>query len=240
MSASVPAEALVNSFRRIEDQFAAILRIVPYCPEHFDVWSDALGALLLDSCSLLDSLWRDASKKSRHVTKKRSGLNMLDYFRFFGEDMSRKWLVCWGEEPVRETPFGNWSKTGQFKTKADYNALDWWTAYNDIKHDRLLNRRQATLRVTARAIAALFLAILKDEDCGPGIQQARWLSGQLDTTVGVLREDSPSIKQLFLTAETTFLTYAVGWGNEPVPGNQRWEGLPSDRFVKWFDECNDA
>ena len=234
MIAPSQAQAVVDSFSRIEDQLLGILRTVPYCPEHFGVWSDALGSLLLDSCSLLDSLWRAASKTSRDVTKDRNDLTVFDYFRYFGPDMSRKWLVCWGAGPVEERPFGDWSKTGQFSAQADHSALDWWTAYNNIKHDRLVNRRQANLRVAVRAVAGLLPAILKDEDCRPGIQQARWLVSRKRRPIGYLKEDPESDKKAFVAAETALFTYAVGWGNEAVPEALEWHGPASDRFKNWL------
>ncbi|MCG6536647.1 MAG: hypothetical protein L7F78_18560, partial [Syntrophales bacterium LBB04] len=101
---------------------------------HKHVWSDYLVTVILEACSLLDSLWRAQSWQSSCVqsAKKRNDLNMLDYFKYYGEYMEPRWVVFWAEEPVMKYPYKGWSKTGQYKTKDDQAFLDWWSAYNSI------------------------------------------------------------------------------------------------------------
>lgn len=48
-------------------------------------------------------------------------------------------------------PFINWSSS------PNYNAPDWWSPYNKVKHERLLNYKQANLKNTLNALAALYI-----------------------------------------------------------------------------------
>ena len=54
-----------------------------------------------------------------------------------------------GQEGKRIEPFAAW-------ISQSYVPLDWWQAYNNVKHDRLANRTQATMKHAAQALAALF------------------------------------------------------------------------------------
>ena len=134
MSLKIPAETVLNTYQRIEDSLHSVLQVVPYCDNHKQVWSDYLVTVILEACSLLDSLWRAQSMQSSCVqkAKKRNDLNMFDYFKYYGEYMEPKWVVFWAEEPVMKYPFKGWSKTGQYKTRDDQDFLDWWTAYNNL------------------------------------------------------------------------------------------------------------
>ncbi|MEN6623920.1 MAG: hypothetical protein ABFD50_20540 [Smithella sp.] len=236
MSEKIPAETVLNTYQRIEDSLHSVLQVVPYCENHKQVWSDYLVTVILEACSLLDSLWRAQSWQSSCVqnAKTRNDLKMLDYFKYYGEYMEPRWVVFWAEEPVMKYPYKGWSKTGKYKTKDDQAFLDWWTAYNSIKHDRLQNRTEATLHKAVRTVSALFLAILRCDDCRTAILQAGWLTGERDRPECYLGEDSPSDKDAFVAVETKLFTYAVGWGKEPVPKRKQWPGPASDRFIRWF------
>ena len=239
ISERIPADTVLNTYQSIEDSLHKVLQVVPYCDNHKQVWSDYLVAVLLEACSLLDSLWRAESWQSSCVRneKKKDNLGMFDYFKYFGQYMEPKWMVFWGENPEIMYPFKGWSKTGKYKTKDDQNYLDWWTAYNNLKHDRLENRPQATLDKAVRVVGGLFLAILRCEDCRPAIAQAGWLfCAAVHRPEVWLGEDSPNCKGHYITAETRLFSYAVGWGNEAVSPKEKWFGpAASHRFKIWFE-----
>ena len=238
MTIIIPSETVLNTYLRIKESLHRVLQIVPYCDNHKGVWSDYLVTVILEACSLLDSLWRTQSWQSSCVqkSKKRNNLNMFDYFTYYGEYMEPRWIVFWAEKPIMKYPFKGWSKTGKYKSKDDQGILDWWTAYNNLKHDRLENRPEATLHRSVRAVSALFLAILRCEDCRQAIAQAGWLSCQFRKPETWLGEDSPSCKDRYIAAETKLFSYAVSWGKEPMPQKAIWRGPASDRFIRWFNQ----
>lgn len=239
MNHSFPAQAVIAGFSELEHRLCSILKVIPYCKEHEDVWSDAFVSPLVDGCSLLDSLWRHQSKLSALVTKERADLSMLDYFKFFGQYMEPKWMVFWGEDPVVLKPYEGWSKTGQYTMKNDCSQLSWWSAYNTLKHDRLKNRKEATLKRLVTSIGALLLAILRSEDCRIALAQTDWLRANSTRPEVLLGEDSPGYKNEFASCETKFFSYAISWGTQPIPAGKKmhWSSQQaSPRFVRWF--CN--
>lgn len=228
-----PANSVLSSYISTENMLSDILRIVPYTKEHESVWSPAFSTIILESCSLIESLWKYEAKTSPYVKKER--LTIVDYFTYFGEYLAPKWVVFWGEEPEKIQPFDAWLKTSGFKER-DYLELDWWEAYNKLKHDRLRNRTKATLRHAVRSLSVLFLAILRCEFCRNAIAQANWLYGEGQNLQAHLGEDSPSTKLEYITVESKLFTYAVGWSEEPILKNMEWRGPCSHRFREWFDQ----
>lgn len=223
-----PAKSVLNSYIAIESMLAEILRTVPYCIEHENIWSPVLVTVLLEACSQLDSVWEFQARQSRYVVKKR--LSMRDYHEHFREQIAFKWVVFWGEKPEQIYPYDSWNNS------SDYSKLDWWDAYNKVKHNRLLNRTQATFRHAVWALSGLFLAILGCEFCREAISEANWLSGKGHNLKAHLSEGSPSDKQFWVAAESQLFSYPVGWAKETIPLDCYWQGSASHRFRNWFDE----
>lgn len=46
-------------------------------------------------------------------------------------------------------PFDGWVANAQYK------GMDWWTAYNDLKHDRIANYSKSTLKTALHSLCAL-------------------------------------------------------------------------------------
>ena len=236
-----PAGSVVNWYIDAEQRLADVLRVIPYCQEQQKVWSPVLVTILQDSCSQLDSLWRYEAKCSLYV--KDENLNIGHYFEYFGLDMSRRWVIFWGEEPTLIQPFKLWSGLNDSDYKKGMYGkslqLDWWKAYQEVKHNRITNRCEATLERAVDGLAALFLAILRCEHCRDAIAQTGWLSSApWESTmpqVTWLAEDSPSVKGKHVAAESKVFSYPFGWSNRNIGSNDKWLGNASQRFKVWFD-----
>lgn len=229
------ANSVINSFIATEDALSEFLRFVPYCEEHKAVWSPALATIILETCSQLDSLWQYEAKQSPYVSKRRLTIN--DYFQYYGEYVANKWLVFYGERSQMLQPYAVWAKASQYTAHQYQNyELQWWRAYNALKHNRFVNRSEGRLEYAVRALAGLFLAILRSELCRNAIAQAGWLLGEGHNLQANLGEDSPSVKSRFITAESRLFTYSVGWGKEPIPAKLDWQAPCSHRFRDWLDE----
>lgn len=234
--------SVVNWYINAENMLDDVLRIIPYCDEHKSVWSPKLVTILQETCSQLDSLWFYEAKKSPYVKEDR--LDIKHYFEYFGEHIAPKWVVFWGEEPKQIQPFEPWAGLASAAYKKDkWNksfALDWWEAYQKVKHNRLTNQRQATLRRVVEVLAALFLAILHCEDCRDAIAQTGWLSTAQRWDPfpmhAFLGEDSPSTKDEYIAAESKLFSYPVGWCTQNITKSDEWKGDASHRFTQWFNE----
>ena len=238
MSKNFPANSVISSYVSTENMLKDILQIVPFCDEHENVWSPKLVTIILESCSQLDSLWKSQALNSPCVSK--TNLNVSDYFEFFGETMSKRWVVFYGELPQKLCPFDNWSSVLKFKAN-DYSKheLKWWNTYNKLKHDRLQNLSKAILKDAVLSLAGLFIAIIKCEFCRDAIAQAGWLNGNNDEPYNIsawLTEDSPSVKLQYVSVESNLFTYPVGWCEEKVSKGFGWSAPASTRFLHWFDK----
>jgi len=162
-----PAGTVVSAFIEAERALSEILRVVPYCPEHQDVWSPRLGEMLLYLCSQLDSLWRQEIP----CAKPRKHLNMTDYSGHFAGSLCGKFVVFWGdiEGGTILAPFQEW------EVGSNSSPL-WWTAYNKVKHDCLANRKLGSLKNVCRAMAGLFVAILRSKLCLSHVLATDWLA----------------------------------------------------------------
>ena len=160
-------------FESAEQMLMAVLDVIPYEAVHENVWSPRLVTVLLETCSQLDSLLKQQAVQSPCVASQ--NLNITDYFALFGQDLSGKWVLFWGESP-RVRPFGAWQGLAGYG-EASYpgHELKWWKAYNKIKHNRIENRREATLRHRIEALGGLFLAILYCEICRDAVGASGWL-----------------------------------------------------------------
>jgi len=238
MSKNFPANNVVSSYVSTENMLKEVLSIVPYCVEHENVWSPKLVTIILESCSQLDSLWKSQALTSPCVNK--ANLNISDYFEYFGEIMSKRWVVFYGESPQKICPFGNWLSTPDFKAN-NYSKyeLRWWGTYNKLKHDRLQNMSKAILKDAVLSLAGLFIAIIKCEFCRDAIAQVGWLNGNNDVPSNIsawLAEDSRSVKLQYVSVESSLFTYPVGWCEEKVTKDFGWSAPASTRFVHWFDQ----
>lgn len=239
--ASNVGNSVLNWYVEAEDMLQDVLRYVPYCLEHKNVWSPKLVTILYEVCSQLDSLWFYEAKKPKSVKEKR--LTIKNYFEYNGEEIAPRWVVFWGQEAEKIQPFKSWDNpTDTVYNKEKWKKSltpEWWEAYQKIKHDRLANEKMATLECGVISVAGLFLAIIRNEDCRDGIAQLGWLSCN-GTTNGKpqawLGEDSPSTKRKAIAVESKLFGYAVGWSKETIKKQSIWTGCSSHRFQQWFNQ----
>ena len=219
-----------------------MINTVPYCQEHENVWSPKLATVLLESCSQLESLWKyqlNLFSQQMNVNLKDKP-NITDYFNYFGRDVAPSWVLFWGNQPRRISPFANWKEPEKYERRCNYEPLDWWIAFNDLKHDRFSNQDRATLTHTVNALSGLFIAIIKADFCRGAMEQANWISGDDYEPQTPLRK----VHYFKVVVETSLFSYPVGWEdyavvyweNNPPLYEKDWEGLASYRFRLWFNQ----
>jgi hypothetical protein len=233
-----PASTAVGSYQNVEAMLGRVLKIVPYCGEHRSVWSPDLVTVMLEAGSQLDSIWRAQSRLS-HFTK--ANPDIVDYYTYFGEALHYRWVVFWGDEPVKLWPFESWKAKKSFG-RTDYAQLPWWHAFTKLKHDRLEHRKLATLENSTHAVAALFLAILNCNECRDEVVQANWLSGLHPRPELWLAEaETAGTYNQWVTAETSLFTYPVGWCRIGIQKGSHWDNeKASHRFRQWHAQHEQA
>lgn len=160
-------------FLMIEEEILGLRKYIEFDKANYETYSLELCRQLTSICSEVDILFKDICGK----LKGGSASNILEY---------RKLLRCKQEDfrltlpdsRVRLTqtdldlnPFGvlyksNKKQVGK-KCIDDFEKIDWWSANNDIKHDRAAKYEAGNLGNVLKAGAALFvLNLLRGELLG--------------------------------------------------------------------------
>ncbi len=161
------ADIAIDSFRELETRLAAFLRAVPFNSRHQRVHSPLLASLLLDCCSLIESVLKSAMDNVRYngaanIAQLRNMryadhppyLNINHLRTVFRPDSfytKQVWLLSQGDVSI---PWYLWRT-------AQVSHPRWWRAYNDVKHARFNNESHATLGATVHAMEALFLVLVQ-------------------------------------------------------------------------------
>jgi hypothetical protein len=139
-------EFVLASFTRLEDELLTCMSYVPYIDQNRDVVSPRFTPILMESCSLIDSIFRYQSDTSqRHALKDFAAEHEAQMEL---EDATSLLLVS----PLAFVrPFAGWGTT----------APDWWLAHNLAKHDRIRNHEAVTYRFTVESLVALHQVIAR-------------------------------------------------------------------------------
>ena len=232
-----PAKTVINSFLMTERELSDVIDVVPFCPEHESVWSPALATVVIDAGSQLDSLWRGACRADSPDGvngKPIDELTIKEYYGHYTKDLAKMWAVFWGHEAARLQPFQLWEGL------QEYQPLKWWQDYNAIKHDRLANRKLATLKCAADAVTALFLAIVCCKHCVNEMIASGWMPGseQFGEPTSLFYENEPHRKSFVIESKLCSCPFA--WCGENIKKDQNWYGHGSPRFRQWFnDYCSE-
>lgn len=163
------ADNAIESFLELERRSEEFIRSVPIAKEHNRVHSPILASILLDACSLIETVLKSSMDNARYnnvndITSIRGMrysqnppfLNIGHLRAVFRPDMFYAkpiWYLPRGESSF---PWYQWrNQTGNPR---------WWNEYNAVKHSRFENRSKATLLITLHALKALFLVLCQSLD----------------------------------------------------------------------------
>ena len=194
MVLKIPKERIAwSSYTSVEDDFIDYLNYVPWTHGHKKVWSPKLANLLLNIGSLIDSIFRsyldsptvDLVEDIDKIRGKRNP-NINDFQKVYEKVYSfsnREVYLLSTEGKI--TPLSNWK---------NQKSPDWWTAYNQVKHNRFENKTEATLEKTLYALSGLFLVCVLLKEFRPNLVDIEIIKGgsfDKDHLELVLREDEP-------------------------------------------------
>jgi hypothetical protein len=218
---------VIVSFKLIEAMLGEVLEVVPYCQDHKNVWSPRLATILLEAGNLLDSLWKWETCTGKSGPGKKNP-NIKDHFKRFGAKLAKRWVVFWGEEGERIQPFAAWDGTPV------YQDLPWWKDHNAVKHERLTDKKLATLGNAVQALAGLFVAIFNCPSCWDAIWQEDWIDAgcRWSYPPNHLLGDATPLADI--AAESRLFSYPVQSGSRrQLSANRPPSG--SYRFAHWCE-----
>lgn len=221
------ASTALLAFNDVERALSDVLDYIPYCEAHELVWSPKLAQIILDAGSQLDSLWRNEVPCSGD----RSKLTMKQYATEFsgkGHDcFAGRFVVHLGTcDAEIIAPFSQWENTNA--------KLSWWDAYNELKHDRNINREKATLRTAVELVGGLLIALVRSRCCQEEVMHSGWF---FDIRPYVVRSrlDNAGWEKNKTVAETRLFMYPVGASIDlEVKGVGLLKMFASERFHRWY------
>jgi hypothetical protein len=160
------ADTALESFYELERRFEHFTRTIPVASEHLRVHSPVLASILLDACSLTETVLKSAMDNPRYNAiagiaqlraKRYAGappyLNINDLRTVFRPDMLYSKPVWYLPHGSSSYPWYVWRNTNGHPS--------WWSAYNKVKHSRFDMAHWATLGTTMHAMKALFLVLVQ-------------------------------------------------------------------------------
>ena len=91
----------------------------------------------------------------KNICKELGNLAAHDMERGYTPTILQKWSTIKNQKvklkDVELQPFLNW------KQAPNYKSPDWWTPYNKVKHERIMNYKKANLKNVINALAGLYV-----------------------------------------------------------------------------------
>jgi hypothetical protein len=207
-----PRDFVVANFHALEDQLLDCMDYVPYIEQNQAVVSPKFVPILMDACSLIDSVFRDSTDgDERHTLKSYAALHED---RLELESATTILLVS----PLQLLrPFLGWQ----------HAAPTWWDAHNRVKHDRIRNYEAASYTCAVAAVAGLHQLLARSWQFLGQLTRAGWFNESSEgfAELGASRAagsgppDLPVQTRLFVSAIRDDF---VNWDTDP-PTIEPWD-----------------
>ncbi len=144
-------EMVIEWFLDLEGRLKQYLKMVPITWNHNAVLP-LLSGIIVEAGGLVDSIFRE-----EYDLSKSSGLRKNLKINHFAEqyeqryELSSKTTLIYQYPPITLNPFSAWSQGAK---SADLK-LDWWEAYNKLKHEKIKQYTKSTLHNAVTSLCAL-------------------------------------------------------------------------------------
>jgi len=142
----------LNQLGLLKDMLVDLFRVVDPHSDNFDAFGHKIRNVMLLACTEVESQWKAVLRENEYYATT-DNFNTNDYFKLASAlrlseyDLS---LPFYPECP-KLSPFDNWNVTQPTQ------SIQWYDAYNKVKHDREQNFREAKLRYAIEGVAAVVI-----------------------------------------------------------------------------------
>jgi len=169
--------SVIHWYEDLEDRLLEFLRFFPFVDPNTGVSSPRLAGIITETCNILDSLLREASEPLSTIGSKRIKRDELDITHFAALYAKNLHLpstksVVFVSPPRYIIPFECWK---QLAAGGQYVPATWWTAYTKLKHNRIGDIGQATLRTAVESMCGLHQVIARLPDLMRATLRHEWL-----------------------------------------------------------------
>lgn len=151
----------VENYLEIEKRFLKIMEYIPCVDANMKVISPKFVPIIMDACSLIESILKEISKED-------FGGTFRKYSSACEKDLSLEENVSlFLSRPFRFVqPYKLWTQS----------APPWWNSYNKLKHDRLNSFAEATYESGIDSLVALHQVICKSRLFTANIIERGWIN----------------------------------------------------------------
>lgn len=147
---------LHRSFKLIEYDLKQVFQFVEPHEDNLSIYSNRLYELLLRACTEFEASAKsilEANGYSRNEYLRLSDYRKLNVATRLSE--YEVILDVWNPGPKSLFPFSNWKHS---------HSLDWYNDYNEVKHNRFLNFKNASLVNVINAVAGVYAILYAQID----------------------------------------------------------------------------
>lgn len=152
---------VLANFTSIEDRLVEYLNFLPYTKDTQLVVSPRFIPIILDACSLIDSILRSIIQINKRTTFKNLALETEQYL-----ELSNAFSIFLTPNLAFLNPFETWIE----------KVPEWWNAYNSLKHDRIGQYSIATYENSVLALCALHQVIARNIHFIPNLISSGWFN----------------------------------------------------------------
>jgi len=153
-----------HTYHYLDTRLNELSRYISFAPENRVTWSESLADLLILTSSAVDSFFRDMSKCpyiqsnpdyleiQQQVGRRRWNIN--DFRNVYESiyELSRNEVYA----PFGLSPYGSVRPFEEFD-KSRKGIPNWWTAYNNLKHDYYTHLKEANLDNVLNSLGGLLI-----------------------------------------------------------------------------------
>lgn len=178
----------LNQLEILIDDLYSVFKVVAPHPDNWDVYGHEIRNIIILACSEVDSMMKNILEKNM-MTKKGLFFNTNDYIQLLNPLRLVEYTLSFN----RYALLGNFSPFLKWDIKEPTKSLDWYTAYNQIKHDRENNFASANLKMAINSIMAYAVLLIAQY----GYRNYLW-NEKLAKVICIKQEPSWDIRDVYV------------------------------------------
>lgn len=227
-----PKWLVIAQFTDLEARLCSYMEYVPYVNNNKGVLSPKLPGMLMEACSLIDSVFKHFVNDQKQNGGFKGYVNSVEQWLDL-ENTTTIFLIS----PLKFlTPFKGWSQ----------NVPDWWAAYNKIKHDRINSFEAASLENVVMALAGLHQVIVRSRIFISEMVKAGWFNEHSEDLMelAIARDagcgppDIPAETKLFVSSTSDDFWEDLGGGHRKIADH--WNFSFHVKSLIWEHEDHDS
>jgi hypothetical protein len=170
-------DSVVQWYDELEEELRRILFELPPVPSNLRRSSPRLASIAVEACSMIDSLFRQASPDPSTVggkSIKRKDLDIRHFAVLFAASLRLAQLksILLIAEPKYVSPFSKWRR---MTSQSEPIPLTWWQAHQKLKHDRIQEWERGTLSLAIDCLCALHQVISRLPVMAEALVRFEWV-----------------------------------------------------------------